>query len=143
MHCLLWRFTQNPVISSRHSHFTWRFQRKMQLTWTLKTFFYENQHVYVMENSTFVCTYEVYFQIKTDKFGLNLQVPLVYWCSLFPWENYSRKLWKALSHGIFQVYKWWSQDPTATLNYKLLINIISISSIKAFLLNQTIECSAF
>lgn len=51
----------------------------MQLDGTLKTFFCENEHGYIMgQNSTFIGTYKVkkfqmLFHIKIDKFGLNLQ----------------------------------------------------------------------
>ena len=85
----------------------------MQLNQTLKTFFYENEHEYTMgQNSTFIGTYKVkkfqmYFHIKTDIFGLNLQNSHIFWYSFFtPWASFRRKFWKALSQGIYKVYKW-------------------------------------
>ena len=82
-------------------------ERKMQLDGTfflkhfLKTFFYENEHGYIMhQNSTFIGTYKVkkfqmLFHIKTDKFGLNLQDSHDFWCLFFtPWTN-SKKILKS------------------------------------------------
>ena len=74
-------------------------ERKMQLDGTLKTFFYENEHGYIMgQNSTFIGTYKIkkfqmLFQVKIGKFGLNLQDLHDFWCLFFtPWAYFKKNL---------------------------------------------------